>query len=56
MRIGILCSTSQIPKDLIVSFSADEDKHLHLFARHPNDNTKWLNDVGLSGRYQIDDF
>ncbi len=56
MHIGILGATSQIAKDLIVSFSADEAKHLHLFARRPNDVTKWLNDVGLAGRYQIDDF
>jgi nucleoside-diphosphate-sugar epimerase len=56
MRIGILGATSQIAKDLIVSFFADENKHLHLFARRPDDVKKWLIDVGLSGRYQIDDF
>lgn len=42
MRIAILGATSQIAKDLIVSFFADEDKHLHLFARRPDEVTKWL--------------
>jgi nucleoside-diphosphate-sugar epimerase len=56
MRIGILGATSQIAKDLIVSFFADETKHLHLFARRPDDVKKWLNDLGHTRRYQIDDF
>lgn len=56
MRIAILGATSQIAKDLIVSFSAKEDKHLHLFARRPDEVTKWLATVGLSGRYPADDF
>lgn len=56
MQIAILGATSQIAKDLIFSFSNEEDKQLHLFARRPDDVTKWLNDVGLSGRYQVDDF
>jgi nucleoside-diphosphate-sugar epimerase len=56
MKIAILGATSQIAKDLIVSFSNEEDKQLHLFARRPDDVTKWLNDVGLSERYLIDDY
>jgi hypothetical protein len=56
MRIAILGATSQIARDLIVSFSAAEDKHLHLFARRPDEVTKWLASVGLSGRYPVDDF
>jgi nucleoside-diphosphate-sugar epimerase len=56
MHIGILGATSQIAKDLISSFSAEEAKHLHLFARCPDDVTKWLNNVGLSERYLVDDF
>lgn len=56
MRISILGATSQIAKDLIVSFSANEDKHLHLFARRPEEVTKWLAASGLSGRYPVDDF
>lgn len=56
MRIAILGATSQIAKDLIVSFSAMEDNHLHLFARRPAEVTNWLASVGLSGRYPADDF
>ncbi len=56
MRIAILGATSQIAKDLIVSFSAVADKHLHLFARRPDAVTKWLATVELSGRYPVDNF
>lgn len=56
MKIAILGSTSQIARDLIVSFSEVPDKHLHLFARRPDEVTKWLASVGLSGRYPVDDF
>lgn len=56
MNIAILGATSQIAKDLIVSFFADEDKHLHLFARRPDEVTKWLAASGLSGRYPVDEF
>ena len=56
MRIAILGATSQIAKDLIVSFSAEADKCLHLFARRPNDVIEWLKDVGLSEHYLVDDY
>lgn len=56
MRIAILGATSQIARDLIVSFSAVEDKHLHLFARRPDEVAKWLAPAGLSGRYPVDEF
>lgn len=56
MKIAILGATSQIAKDLIVSFSAEEDKHLHLFARRPEDVVAWLKRVGLSERYLVSDF
>ena len=56
MKIAILGATSQIAKDLTVSFSATADKHLHLFARRPDEVTKWLASVGLSGRYPVDEF
>lgn len=56
MNIAILGATSQIAKDLIVSFSAAGDKHLHLFARRPDDVVNWLKLTGLSGRYPVDDF
>jgi nucleoside-diphosphate-sugar epimerase len=55
-KIAILGATSQIAKDLIVSFSAEETKILHLFARSPDDVKKWLNDIGLSERYLVDEF
>lgn len=56
MNIAIFGATSQIAKDTIISFSIQQDKHLHLFARRPYDVTKWLNDIGLSERYSVDDF
>ena len=56
MKIAILGATSQIAKDLISSFSTEEAKRLHLFARCPDDVMKWLNNVGLSGRYPVADF
>lgn len=56
MHIAILGSTSQIARDLIVSFSVEEDKHLHLFARRPEDVEAWLKSVGLSERHLVSDF
>ena len=56
MNIAILGATSQIAKDLIVSFSIDSSKRLYLFARRPNFINQWLNEIGLSNRYVIDDF
>lgn len=56
MRIAIIGATSQIARDLIVSYSAEADKHLHLFARRPDDVTKWLVSAGLAGRYRSDGF
>ena len=56
MNIAILGATSQIAKDLIVSFSAEEDKHLHLFARRPEYVVAWLKSVSLSERYLVSDF
>ena len=49
MKIAILGATSQIARDLIVSFSADAEKKLHLFARRPDEVTKWLAFAGMSG-------
>jgi nucleoside-diphosphate-sugar epimerase len=56
MRIAILGATSQIARDLIVSLAAAGERHLYLFARRPDDVKKWLDSVGLSGRYSVDDF
>jgi len=55
-RIALLGATSQIAKDLIVSFSSAEDKHLQLFARRPEEVKKWLVSAGLPGRYPVDEF
>lgn len=56
MKIGILGATSQIAKDLIVSFSAGADFDLHLFARRPEAVMQWLTSVGLAARYAVGDF
>jgi len=56
MRIAILGATSQIARDLIVSLAAAGERHLYLFARRPDDVKKWLDSVGQSGRYPVDDF
>ena len=56
MKIAILGATSQIAKDLIVSFSVEESVHLHLFARRPDEVRRWLKSIGLSERYPVDDF
>lgn len=55
-RIAILGATSQIARDLIVSFSADAATHLHLFARRPDEVKNWLAAEGLAGRYPADEF
>lgn len=56
MHIAILGATSQIAKDLIVSFSSATNNQLDLFARRPNEVKTWLASVGLSGRYSTDEF
>jgi nucleoside-diphosphate-sugar epimerase len=56
MRIAILGATSQIAKDLILSFSLHSNHELVLFARKPEVVMQWLTSVGLSGRYVVADF
>lgn len=56
MRIAILGASSQIASDLIVSLAAAGEGNLHLFARRPDEVTKWLASIGLSGRYPVDEF
>lgn len=56
ISIAILGATSQIARDLIVSSSAAEDTQLYLFARRPDEVTKWLASAGLTGRYPVDGF
>ena len=56
MRIAILGATSQIAKDLVLSFSSQGDHHLVLYARRPEVVLQWLASVGLVGRYMVADF
>jgi nucleoside-diphosphate-sugar epimerase len=56
MRIAILGATSQIAKDLIVSFAAFSNHELTLFARKPETVSRWLNSINLIDLYTIKDF
>jgi len=56
MRIAIVGATSQIARDLIVSFSKTANDKLHLFARRPDEVTKWSVSAGLLGCYPTDEF
>jgi nucleoside-diphosphate-sugar epimerase len=56
MRIAILGATSQIAKDLVLSFGAQDEHDLTLFARRPERVTQWLASSGLPGRYAAADF
>lgn len=56
MRIAILGATSQIAKDLVLSFSRHSNHELTLFARRPEVVNQWLASVSLSGKYSVADF
>jgi nucleoside-diphosphate-sugar epimerase len=56
VRIAILGATSQIAKDLILSFSKKDNHNVVLFARRPVVVTDWLALVGLQDRYPVADF
>jgi nucleoside-diphosphate-sugar epimerase len=56
MRIAILGATSQIAKDLILSFSKQGTDELVLFARRPETVSQWLVSNGLSNKYWVYDF
>ena len=56
MRIAILGATSQIAKDLVLSFSAQSNHELVLYARRPVVVKQWLASVCLVGRYAVADF
>lgn len=56
MRIAILGATSQIAKDLVLSFSSQTDHELALFARRPEAVMQWLVHVGLVGRHAVAGF
>jgi nucleoside-diphosphate-sugar epimerase len=56
MRIAIFGATSQIAKDLVLSFSVQSSHELVLYARRPVVVAQWLVSVGLVGRYAVADF
>lgn len=56
MRIAILGATSQIAKDIILSFSSQSRDELALFARRPEVAMQWMARAGLSNRHSIADF
>jgi nucleoside-diphosphate-sugar epimerase len=53
MEIGILGATSEIAKDLILSFSANNDHELTLFARHPQLVMEWCSRQGILNRHRV---
>ena len=56
MKIAIFGATSQIAKDLVLSFSKKNNHDLVLFARRPVAVTEWMGLVGLSDRYLVANF
>ncbi len=56
MRIAILGSTSQIAKDLIISFSCEKYVDFYLFARDPRKVVEWIKQKQFSANYIIDDY
>jgi nucleoside-diphosphate-sugar epimerase len=56
MRIAILGATSQIAKDLIVSFSKHSKHELILFARRPEVVKQWIENEGLTLNYKAADY
>lgn len=56
MRIAILGATSQIAKDLVLSFAAQSNHELVLYARRPEVVSQWLVSLDLSERYTVADF
>ena len=55
-KIAILGATSQIARDMIITFANAEEYNLHLFARRTDEVRKWLAANGLLGRYVAGDF
>src|SRR5262245_58213755 len=56
MRIAMLGATSQLARDLILTFGRDGGAELQLFARRPEAVAAWLAAVGLAGRFSAADF
>ena len=53
MKIAILGATSQIAKDLILSFSKKKSYDFALFSRNVELLEKWANNTSLNGDYQV---
>lgn len=49
-------ATSQIAKDLILSFATNSSYDLMLYARRPGAVTQWLNQTNQAQRYKVADF
>jgi len=56
VRIALLGATSQIAKDLVLSFCAQSSHELVLYARRPEVVSQWLASVGLVARYPVAHF
>jgi len=56
MRIAILGATSQIAKDLILSFAEHSQHELVLYARRPEAVSQWLSQAKLAQPYVTADF
>ena len=56
MRLAVLGATSQIAKDMVLSFFSEGRHELALFARRPEVVTQWLAATGLAGYYEVEDF
>ncbi|MFA7279086.1 MAG: NAD(P)-dependent oxidoreductase [Sterolibacterium sp.] len=56
MRIAILGATSEIAKDLVLSFSVQTSYELILLARRRDAVVHWLASAGLLSRYTVADF
>ena len=56
MKIAIFGATSEIAKDLILSFASNDSNDLTLFARRPDIVEQWLGFVGLEERFRTLDF
>lgn len=56
MRIAFLGATSQIAKDLVLSFAAQSSHELMLYARRNEVVSQWLISRGLAGQYAVADF
>ena len=56
MRIAILGATSQIAKDLVLSFAAHANHELRLFARRPEAVQEWMSYNGLSNLISVGNF